>query len=74
MLSRRLSNVAKHAVNVLTKTKAANSKQDSALMSAEETTNDPCSHFAAFKNIEDYLNVTLIQYVKREEDGDDCNK
>ncbi|KAG6973859.1 hypothetical protein JG688_00003351 [Phytophthora aleatoria] len=69
-LSTKLSRPLQHAKKVTNEPKTATSQQDTTAKPAEDTETNPWSHFAAFNSMEDYVDVTLIQYNKQEDDQD----
>ncbi|KAF4043485.1 hypothetical protein GN244_ATG04182 [Phytophthora infestans] len=75
MLARRLSTKAsrslQHTQKIKNGVKTATSQQDAATKPAESTEMNPWSHFTAFNSMEDYVDVTLIQYNNQEEDDED---
>lgn len=71
LLSTKVSRPLQHAKKVEDGAKTASSQQDSTEKAANDTETSPLSHFAAFTSMENYVDVTLIQYSKEDAEDDD---
>ncbi|OWZ16836.1 hypothetical protein PHMEG_0009320 [Phytophthora megakarya] len=74
MLVRRFSKVSRlpqSAKKVTNEAKTAPSQQNSADQAAEDTKTDPLSHFGVFRSMDNYVDVTLIQYNNEDQDSDE---
>ncbi|ETI33086.1 hypothetical protein F441_20080 [Phytophthora nicotianae CJ01A1] len=77
MLARRLSTRVsmsvplQHAKKAKNAAKTATAQQDTSTKPAEDKETNPWSHFTAFNSMEDYVDVTLIQYNNQENDKDE---
>ncbi|KAG7390814.1 hypothetical protein PHYPSEUDO_006636 [Phytophthora pseudosyringae] len=70
LLSTKVSRSLQHAEKAENGAKTASSRQDATDKAAEKAAANSWSHFAAFRSMDDYVDVTLIQYNKAEDDGD----
>ncbi|POM61947.1 hypothetical protein PHPALM_28952 [Phytophthora palmivora] len=68
-LSTKVSRL-QHVKKVENGPKNASSQQKPTDRAAEDTNANPMSHFAAFTSMDNYVDVTLIQYNKDHDDSD----
>ncbi|KAG6610626.1 uncharacterized protein IUM83_06598 [Phytophthora cinnamomi] len=75
MLSRRLlsTKVSKPLQHATKAAKTATSRQDATAQAAESADANPWGHFAAFSSMEDYVDMTLIQYNNNNNNNSNTN-
>ncbi|KAH7462104.1 uncharacterized protein KRP23_13964 [Phytophthora ramorum] len=74
LLSTKVSRPLPHAKkveNAASAQEVAGVEPDKSIRESAAAKNNPWSHFAAFSSMDDYVDVTLIQYNKDDDDKND---